>query len=200
MDTLEKAKTMYFHRQHLKHHKEPWQHVGWSTKEAQYKRYEALCTIGDFDGKVVLDAGCGSGDFYSFIKNQNASVTYLGLDSLPEFIEAATNKYYGQADAFFIQADFTSDGLPKVDYVVASGALSYQTKNMLFPYSAIMKLYHVARCGVAFNLLDEDGFTSTEWLKAYNKEEVLMFCKRLATRAELVTNYQPDDFTILLYK
>lgn len=200
MDTLEKAKTMYFHRQHLKHHQDPWQHVGWNTKEAQFKRYEALCTIGNFNGKVVLDAGCGTGDFYSFIKKQNPSVTYLGLDCLPEFIETANRNYSGQADVFFMQADFTSDGLPEVDYVVASGALSYQTNDMLFPYSALMKLYQVARCGVAFNLLDEDGFTSTEWLKAYNKGEMLKFCQRMATRAELITGYQPDDFTILMYK
>jgi SAM-dependent methyltransferase len=200
MDTLEKAKVMYFHRQHLKSSQEPWQHVGWDTKEAQYKRYEALCAVGDLNGKVILDAGCGIGDLYSFLADKYTDFTYLGLDTLPEFIDTAKDRHGNQSNVYFFQSDFTTDGLPQVDYIMASGSLSYQTNDLLHPYSSIMKLYQVVRCGFAFNLLDDSQFTSTEWLKAYNKEEVLTFCNRLARKATLIAGYQKDDFTITMCK
>jgi hypothetical protein len=63
-------------------------------------------------------------------------------------------------------------------------------------------MYQHAKKGVAFNLLDNDyhRYPTDHVLKSYNRYEILSFCLRLAHRAELVTGYLPDDFTIMLYK
>ncbi|MFZ6011718.1 MAG: class I SAM-dependent methyltransferase [Bacteroidota bacterium] len=200
MDVLEKARVMYYHRQSIQDTQDPARQLGWTNLEAQQKRFEALCHFPQLDGKVVLDVGCGTGDLKVFLDERYRHVTYLGIDHLPEFVNRARQRFDGVANTFFMQADFITDGLPEVDYVFASGALSYQTNDMLFPYSILMKLYSRARRGVAFNLLDDSNFVSSDWLKAYNRNEVFQFSQNLASRAELITGYLPDDFTILMFK
>jgi trans-aconitate methyltransferase len=200
MDIIEKAHVIYYHRQCLKKKSNHASILGWRDDEAQQKRFEALCSIAPLNGTIVMDLGCGLGDLKTFLDHKFKDFIYLGIDHLPEFIEEATIRYGGLKNTFFQQADFTVDGLPQVDYVIASGALSYQTSNDLFVNRMLEKMYNSARIGVAFNLLDDEAVKSNNLLRAYNKYEVLGFCLQLARRAELITGYVEDDFTIMMYK
>jgi trans-aconitate methyltransferase len=200
MNTIEKANIIYYHRQCLQENKEPATVMGWRDAASQQKRFEALTSIASMSGSVVMDLGCGLGDLKPFLDQRFQDFVYLGVDYIPEFIDEATKRYAGLRDTFFQQADFTVDGLPHVDYVLASGALNYKTSNDLFVIRMIEKMYTLARKGVAFNLLDKEKFPPDDLLRAYHKHEILGFCLRLANRAELVTGYADDDFTIMLYK
>jgi SAM-dependent methyltransferase len=199
MDTLEKARIHYYH-QHCLHKDEPAQHVGWTSTEAQINRFEALCAFRDLSGKVLLDVGCGTGDLKAFLDKRFKNFTYLGIDLIPAFIEKARIRFPEKENTFFIQADFITDGLPEVDHIVASGALSYQTTDLLFHYSAIVKLFSRAKRSLSFNLLDAEATAPSPWLKAYDKNEVLAFCKRLTVNTALITGYEDDDFTIVMNK
>ena len=88
----------------------------------------------------------------------------------------------------------------EVDHIVASGALSYHTTDLLFHYSAIVKLFSRVKRSLSFNLLDAGATDPSPWLKAYDKHEVLTFCKRLTTNTALITGYEDDDFTIVMNK
>jgi hypothetical protein len=149
-----------------------------------------------------MDMGCGTGDLKPYLDQRYIDFSYIGIDHVPEFIEHANKKMGDDARTYFFSADFINDGFPIVDYIFASGALSYRCGNHVFPYSIIRKMYLHARKGVAFNLLDHDyhRYPTDHVLKSYNRYEILGYCLRLATRAELVTGYLPDDFTIMLYK
>ena len=164
------------------------------------RRFEKLLQIGDLNGNTVMDLGCGRGDLLLCIDKQFSNVTYVGIDMMNEFVAAAEGRHSQRNKTFFFQADFTTDGLPQVDYVLASGALSYQTSNWLFPFTMIRKMYDSAAKGIAFNLLDADRFTSNTILKAYDRNEILSYCQRLCASVEILTGYLEDDFTILMRK
>lgn len=198
MDTIEKATVLRYHQDRLGG--TSFHALGWKDLESQQKRFDALCRMGDLNGHSVMDMGCGTGDLKYYLDLHYREVTYLGIDQVPEFIEEAKRKFQHIKNAFFFQGDFTTDGFPQVDYVLASGALSYHSKNLLFPYTMILKMYNAAKYGIAFNLLDKEGFNSTGLLKAHDRYEILSYCKLISKTAELITDYLPDDFTIVMHK
>lgn len=200
MNTIEKANILYHHRHWLQHEVTPVRKVGWVDELSQQERFKVLASIADLSDQVIMDLGCGLGDLRPFLAQRFKNFVYLGIDMIPEFIDAASQRFENEKDTSFINADFTVDGLPEVDYVLASGSLSYQTDNELFLYRAIEKMYVCARKGVAFNLLNSETYTSTAVLKSYNKYEVLGYCLRLANSTELKIGYLEDDFTIMMYK
>jgi SAM-dependent methyltransferase len=200
MNPIEKANIVYYHRKRMKEETELVRQLGWNDVASQQKRFEVLCSIADLSRNTILDIGCGMGDLKEYIDARFEEVVYLGIDHVEEFIDHANHRFGRSKTAFFKRADFITDRLPEVDYIFASGALNYQTSSHLFPYRIIEKLYQCARKGVAFNLLDAETFPSDNLLKSYNRYVILSFCLRLATRAELVTGYLPEDFTIMMYK
>jgi len=201
MDTIEKATIIHYHRELIR--MKPGDHIhgqGWKNLDSQQKRFEALTGVGDISHCTVLDMGCGYGDLKAFLDKRFHDFTYVGTDHLPEFIEAAQQIYKGAANAYFYRHDFVTDGLPEVDYVLASGVLSYHSDNLLFPFNVIRKMYDTARKGVAFNLLDKEVFERGNLMNAYDQVEMINFCRGLASRWEVVNGYLPGDFTIYLYK
>lgn len=200
MNALEKANVLVYHRQLLQQPINPAEKLGWNDLIAQQKRFEVLSKLADMSNSIILDAGCGWGHLKPFLDTCFHNFVYLGIDHLPEFITEAHQQCGHYKDTYFQQADFITDSLPHVDYVLASGSLNYQTENLMFPFLMIEKFYRIARRGVAFNLLDEEKFRSNNLLKSYNRFEVLSYCLRLAERAELITGYLEDDFTIMMYK
>ncbi len=200
MDTLEKARIHYYHQQSCYHSTDSAQHVGWTNKTAQINRFKAMSHFQDLTNCVLLDVGCGIGDLKSFLDERYSNFTYLGIDLISDFIKKAQARFADKENTFFIQADFIVDGLPEVDHIIVSGALNYQTDDLLFPYSAIVKLFSRAHQSMSFNLLSEESVTPSPWLKGYDKNEILNFCKHLTTNAELITGYEKDDFTIVMCK
>lgn len=200
MNVIEKANIIYFHKQCIQYEADNARKLGWINDDAQQERFKTLCHVSDISNSAVMDLGCGLGDMKIHLDSMFKNIVYLGIDLVSEFVDSASQRFNGCADTFFKQADFTTDGLPEVDYVLASGALSYQTDNMLFPYRMIEKMFHSARKAVAFNMLDEEKFVSDNWLRSYNKNEVLEYCQGLSKHSKLVTGYLPDDFTIFMYK
>lgn len=200
MNVIEKANILYHHRQWLQQEQTDAQRVGWVDERSQQERFNVLATIANLSDQVIMDVGCGLGDLKPFLDKQFQHFVYLGIDLVPEYIQAAKQRFEHEKDTSFINADFTTDGLPEVDYVLASGSFSYQTDNEMLIYLVIEKLYDCARKGFAFNLLNEETYPSTEVIKSYNKYEVLGYCLRLANRAELKMGYLEDDFTIMMYK
>lgn len=200
MNAIEKANVIWYHRECLRLEKEGFRKLGWTDLTSQQARFKVLCDIAPLNNKVIMDVGCGTGDLKTYLDANFQEFIYLGIDHVPEFIVQALERFKDVRNTFFKVADFTTDGLPDVDYILASGSLNYQTDNLLFPYRMIEKMYNSVKEGMAFNLLDDEKISPTDFLKPYNREEVLEFCLSLTSNVQVVTGYLPEDFTIMMYR
>ena len=99
-----------------------------------------------------------------------------------------------------MRGDFSKLILPRVDYVVASGSLNYQSTNPNHTVEMIDKMYHAANLACAFNLLDEAKLPSMRMLESHNKEGILRYCKLLSERSYLIEGYSEHDFTVVMPK
>lgn len=201
MNLIEKATVIHFHRHRIAQYQAgSSMALGWKNQHSQDARFAALMPIGNMQGCTVLDIGCGYGDFKAYLDHHATDYSYTGIDMMPEFIDAAQARYADHGNAAFYQCDFTQQTLPEVDYVFASGALSYRSENPDFFLAMIDKLHRAARCGLAFNMLDAAYFPSHPLLVGHDRATVLDFCQNLSAQVELVSGYLSDDFTILLRK
>lgn len=197
---LDTAAILRYHRQRI-HEYGPGgaEALGWARTEGQQVRFEALTKIGDLAHHSVLDAGCGYADLYPYIRQRYAGVQYHGIEHMPELLAVAQARYRDAADITLSGGDFLRTPLPTTDYVLASGALNYRSRNPRFVYQAIEKLYGSCRIALGFNLLSWEPPEGGP-LSSYEPAKVLAFCRQLAPRAELLEGYWENDFTILVYR
>jgi SAM-dependent methyltransferase len=173
--------------------------IGWKDRSNQLARFEALCSLLSLENHSVLDIGCATGDLLEFINSKNIKCDYTGIDQIKDFIEFAGNKFNGQKNVSFLLGDFWSADLGTYDFVVASGALSYRNSDPHFIYNMVAKLYGLCKISFAFNLL-EDVELKGGGLVAYNKKEIVEFCKKLSPRVVLYDGYLEGDFTVSISK
>ncbi len=94
MDPYSKEQLVSFYNYHLKKFGDRPEALRW-TPQGQLKRYHMLADIAapsELNNSTVLDYGCGTGDFYRFLKRRNISVRYTGVDINENFISLAKKK------------------------------------------------------------------------------------------------------------
>lgn len=173
--------------------------LGWKNNENHSERLNLFCGLGDISGQSVLDIGCGHGDLYEVLANRFFDFTYTGIDQMQPFLDVAINRYGSFPGAGFLLGDFTADALPRADYVIASGALSYHCVQPRFIFNMIDKLFAATGIGLGFNLLSKVDYAEGI-LVAYDPAIILAYCRTLSSRVELRPNSIGDDFTVFLYK
>lgn len=129
----------------------------WRSKEAQHTRFAVLTQMIDLTDRVVLDAGCGLGDYCAFLSD-DAGVSYaryIGIDGLGEMVRAADERRLPRA-AFF-ERDFVVDEqamtIGEPDVISFSGSLN--TVPELDAQAIVQRAFEIARVGVAFNFLSD---------------------------------------------
>jgi len=188
---------MHFHRHRIAEFgRDDVMALGWRSANSQQKRFEVIASLADFAGSTVLDVGCGRGDLKAFLDQRFADVAYLGIDQMPEFIADANARYAGGTPCRFYEGDFTTAAFPRVDYVIASGALGYRTEDSDFLPDMICRLYASASRAAIFNVLDARQFPDHPLLLGRNCDEVVAYCRTLSPMVDVVTGYLPDDMTV----
>lgn len=200
MNIIEKATMINFHRHRINEFRDSVRVLGWKGDESQFKRFEVLLKLGDFSGCSILDIGCGRGDFMGFLNERIDDFSYVGLDLMSEFIIDAAERYGHLPNTKFYQGDFSLVDLPRVDFAIASGALTYRSENACYYNEMIAKLYASAKCGFAFNMLNVASFPEHPLLVGHDIGEVVKFCQMLCPRVELISDYFEDDFTVFMYR
>lgn len=196
---LDTAAIFRYHRQRIKEYGPGGaEALGWARTEGQQVRFQALTQIGDLAYHSVLDAGCGYADLYPYLRQRYAGVRYHGIEQMPELLAVARARYRDAADITLSNGDFLRPSLPTADYVLASGALNYRSRDPRFVYQAIEKLFGSCHIGLGFNLLSWEPANGGP-LAAYEPAAVLAFCRQLAPRAELLEGYWEGDFTVFVY-
>ena len=86
--------------QYLKPYREAMKRYGpgfeatlWNSREAQVLRFDVMIDLARFAEGVVLDAGCGQGDFAARLIERGVEFTrYVGIDAMPQMIETARER------------------------------------------------------------------------------------------------------------
>jgi len=171
----------------------------WKTKKSQQLRFQVLTEIADLSNKTILDAGCGFGDLFGFIKEKGIKFKYCGCDITPPMIEIAKKLH---SNLEYAAIDFLE--LPckrKVDYVIASGLFGIKiSESDFFLKSAVRKMFNFCTKGVAFNCLGNYVDYKEDHLYYAKQEETFAFCRSLTSKVVLRNDYLPWEFTIYLYK
>jgi len=176
--------------------------LGWGNVDSQRERFRVLCEIDDLNDKSILDVGCGFGDFYLYLKEQNIRPKqYVGIDINLLMISMAKNKL---PEVRFEVADISTVKLKEeYDYVFASGIFGLETPDWQSAIEKMLrKMCKVSKMGVGVNFLS--SLTAGEKLsnRHYaNPEDIIRFArKELRTRNILRHDYRPNDFTLYIYK
>jgi cyclopropane fatty-acyl-phospholipid synthase-like methyltransferase len=155
----------------------------WSSKRAQYRRFEIL--LADIDRGTLLDIGCGEGDLWNFIVQCEKDISYVGIDIVKASILSAQRKY--KSRALFYQSDFLSSSYKREhDYIVMSGLFAFG--NELFFKKMVEKAYEHVNKMVVFNLFrakeNSDFFSIShtkviEFLEMFNPKQIETQCDYL---------------------
>lgn len=182
--------------------------LGWGCQEDQLERFQAMCDNYDFEGKTVMDVGCGFADWYSFLLSRGISCNYIGVDIIPEFIECCQKKY---RDASFIHADIMleADKLPEADVVLTNGTLNFKqtlVDNLVYTNDFMKVAFNKARDVVIMDFLSTyltPDYQKEDFVYYHDPKQVLEMAFEYSNNLKLVHNYKPipqKEFMLFLYK
>jgi SAM-dependent methyltransferase len=180
-----------FYKKSIKKHGVSPLGVHWQNQETQYARFDALTSFikGDIVDSTIVDAGCGFGEYYKYLKEQSLlPKKYIGIDKEKEMIKRAKERF----DTTFEIKDIVNDSLPIADYYVCSGALNildYEEMELF-----INNMYRHSKKGMVVNYLK--GFT----FNGIYKEEVKQIMQGYSRNIMLKEDYLENDFTIFMVK
>jgi SAM-dependent methyltransferase len=199
MDPCSKDQLLSFYNFHLKKFGDRPEALRW-TPQGQIRRYHTLIEIAPgLHNSKVLDYGCGTGDFYRFMKRRGIETRYTGVDINENFIEIAKKKY---PECTFRVMNIDEDPLDGYyDYIFICGVF-----NLLVPgvkddlKNALVTLFKHCNRGLALNALSshtpvkdpELNYTSPEEMVRFSLENLSPY---LALRHDRIQN----DFTLFVY-
>lgn len=197
-----KMKSLNIYKQKFKEFGASPMALQWKSKGAAHQRFRQFWAEIDFNGKSVLDVGCGFGELGNFLTKRYKNVRYKGVDVVTEFIENGKIKY---PDLTLETVDYFNHPLPEnYDIIICSGALNSNLKNnLMFRKNAIKIMFDHTTNVLAFNMLGsypqpENNKISNVWYA--DSMEILEYCFTLTRRVILRHHYHPKDFTIFMYR
>jgi SAM-dependent methyltransferase len=176
------------------------QSLDWGSRRTQELRFKVLCEIGPLDGYSLLDVGCGLGDFWGYLTEKGVEVSYTGYDITPAMVSEAKRRF--PAVPFEVRDLLDeSDGVPRFDYVVASGIFALrQDRPMRYLLGMVRRMFNMCRKGVAFNSLSIQAPNRDPAEFNADPSKVLSSCLKITPQAVLRHDYLAHDFTVYLYK
>ena len=167
--------------------------VNWLSHESQTVRFDAILELlpPNVDSLSIGDAGCGFGDFYTYLPIKPKH--YIGIDSLKEMQKIAQL----QTNSQILLKDITKSSLPTLDYYICSGAL-----NILTPFEShqfIANCYKASKKGFIFNVLYGDKESKT--YNYLNKKKIETLAKELNVNKIVYKEaYIENDITVGFYR
>ncbi len=174
--------------------------LGFGNRSSQEKRFEALLALGDFEGRRILDVGCGFGDFLAFLLDRGIEPRYTGIDVCAPMVDRCEERFHGAGR--FLVADalaYQPDG--PYDYVVASGIFGLEApgaRERIRP--TLQRLFDWSRIGASANFLSAQSPKPAAARVYVEPREILEIAFALTPSVRLDHSYLPNDFTIHLDK
>ena len=199
---LDKKMNLEYRKKRIAQYGETVGAVGCGSVESQEARFRVICEMGDLRNKTVLDAGCGFGDFYTFLHRQGIHPKrYLGIDISSELLDVAGKRLPEVEFELVALLDF--EPTEKFDFVVVSGLFGLESPNwQRLLEKQLGKLYDLCEIGVAVNFLSHYTTGGKNPVSHYAEPgKVLEFVlENLSNRVVLRHDYIPNDFTIYMYR
>ena len=172
------------------------QGVCWLSYGHQQIRFEMICELlgEDLQEASLVDAGCGFGDFYSYLQNNLLEPKhYIGIDTIESMCEIAKSK----TKQTILHADITNSELPVSDYVICSGAM-----NVLTPFETqlfVNNCYRASKKAFIFNVLC--GEEQSQTYNYLSKQKITQMAKSLnVSKIELREEYLQGDITVGFFR
>lgn len=175
--------------------------LGFRTRSAQEKRFEALLALGDFHGARVLDVGCGFGDFLAFLQARGVRPRYTGIDLCEPMIERCRERFAPGVGHFEVADVLAWQARGGYDYVVASGIFGLDApgaRERIEP--TLRRLLEWSRIGAAANFLSARSPAKVDARVYVDPTEMLRAAMELTPAVRLDHGYLPNDFTLHLYR
>lgn len=175
--------------------------LGYGQRSSQEKRFEALLELGDFDGRRLLDVGCGFGDFLAFLHERGIEPRYTGIDVCAPMIDRCEARFAHTGSRFLV-ADalaFEPDG--PYDFVIASGLFGLEAegaRERIRP--TLARMFSWCRAGLSVNFLSARSPRHAAQRVYVEPCEALEAAFALTPAVRFDHGYLPNDFTIHLYK
>jgi len=176
----------------------------WNTRERQVKRFEVLSGIITKNNTRLLDLGCGTADFYVYMKKRGWTGTYSGIDISQRMIDLAGEKV--DHKNLLTKGDIAETEYGSHDYVVLSGTFNHRffrsdMRQNLWVKKIIMKMWNASKIATAFNMRSAWGWVPiTPEVYAYDPDTVISICRGVTARIVFDHSYFPHDFTVHMFK
>lgn len=189
-----------FYEKNAREHKNTFKIVAWGSRKSQEKRFEILSQIAELEGRSLLDVGCGTGDFYGWLKARYEKFHYTGFDLAPSLIARAKRNYPRVRFEIRNILDYEKTK-PSFDYVLSSGIFNRKIPNhKQFVRDTIRKMFALCKKGMALNIMSKNADFKLSDEFYIDPKEMFDFCFKLSGKAVLRHDYMPHDLTIYIYK
>lgn len=201
MDPFSKDKLLSFYNFHLQKFGDRPEALRW-TPQGQLKRYRMLADIAspeELNGSSVLDYGCGTGDFYRFLKRRDITVRYTGVDINKNFINLAKSKY--PECTFKVMNTDDDEFNAFYDYIFICGVFNLNIPGVDDDMkNALVTLFKQCNKGLALSALTSHTPVKDPELHFTCPEEMLKFAiENLSPAVALRHDRIQNDFTLYVY-
>jgi len=178
-------------------------HVVAQSKVSHLKRFEKILELGDFQGKSVLDVGCGIGGFLDFLRERTITCDFTGIDINPAMIEKARQLHPENTENFFVCDIIEEDLDRQFDFVTANGPLNLRfggNMNMKMTMRLIEQMVKLARTGIVITMTSALTRKPNDQTFYYSPQEILTETFKFCVNVRLDHTYLPHDFALFCYK
>jgi len=188
-----------FYNYNLKKFKNTFQINGWGSKKSQLKRFKIFLDIGNLNNKKVLDLGCGTGDFFEYLKKKKINFKYTGVEINKKMIKFLKKKNINVLEQSLFNLKNIKNS--SYDFVFLSGALNlpvnYQNNKIK---DLIKNMYRISKEGIAINFLSTNATKINQNEFYLNPNQLLRFISQSFKYFILRHDYLEHDFTLFLFK
>lgn len=198
--------TINRYQERFEEHGESARSLGWGNRYQQRYRFNQFLNSGTFKDQIVMDVGCGFGDFLIYLREHDqAPQQYIGVEINNDFIEVAREK---NPDAEFICGDplLMDESLPETDTVIASGVFNYEQpdiSNEKYLENFLGELFSLTKNTLLVDMISmyrAGDYPEEEWIHYYDPETVLSLGLDLTPRVTLKQDYDPIPQREMLLK
>jgi SAM-dependent methyltransferase len=178
--------------------------LGWN-RDNQRLRFEILLknlNIGKIDS--ILDVGCGYGDLYFYLIDNNITINkYIGLELVNEFYVETKKRLKDFNNINIFNIDFL-DFNTSCDFIVGSGIFGVGNgmhENMInYVDSIIKKSIDIATYGFSYNFLSSNSNIKSSNLNFHvDVNEISSVIRRYSPRFIIDHSYSPFEFTVTVF-
>jgi SAM-dependent methyltransferase len=169
------------------------------SQRTQLMRFLAFAQLTRLEGASILDIGCGTGDFFDFLKHQGINADYTGFDISPVMVARCQERFPG---AKFVSGDFLNwTPVRAFDYTIAIGIHNIKADGARDILEATLRRqFELSDKAAHISILSSryEGFDSH--IQAWNPMEILELAMSITPYVAFRHDYLPHDFSLTLFK